>query len=229
MGIQVVRIEVDVHEPGCVWDELARLGAEVRRSQLPVGDYRCAHALVERKTVRDLHSTLSAGRLWGQLGRLRAAARHPILLVEGPALDEGSVSPAAIRGALLAAGEHGVSVVRSETEADSALWIYRIACRAARSKPAPDRPTYAQRPKSLTPNATAEAVLAAIPEISTMSARAVLGRFGSLEAVARATDADLTDVRGIGPARLRSLREALTHQHSDYRSRRSRERPGRAT
>lgn len=225
MGIQVVRVEVDVHEPYGIGDKLRLLGAQVETSSLLVGDYRCAHALVERKTVRDLHSTLAAGRLWGQLGRLRAAERHPILLVEGLVLDEGSVSPAAIRGALLAAGENGVTVVRSETEADTALWLYRVACREGRSLRSPDRPLYAQRPKRGTP----EAVLAAIPEISTVSARALLAHFGSVAAIVNAPDADLTAVAGIGPVRVRSLRESLNHPHYAYRSRRSRERPGRAT
>jgi ERCC4-type nuclease len=190
MGFQVVRIDVDVHEPAAVVDELRRLGTEVRVAPLPVADYRSGSALVERKTVRDLHLTLAAGRLWGRLGRLRAAGSRPFLLVEGASLD--------------AAG---------------------IAWRAARRSSSRDRPVYAQRPKP----STAEGVLAAVPGISTMSARALLGRFGSLQAIVNASDADLMEVQGIGPLRARNLRAAVTHQHVSYRSRRSRERPGRAT
>ncbi len=209
-----------MHEPERVRAELTRLGVEVLRHRLPIGDYRMEGAIVERKRVRDLHLTLVAGRLWGQLGRLRAAGGRPFLLVEGPSLDAGPISLAAIRGALLAAGENGVTVVRSETEVDSALWLHRIACRAARVRPSPDRPLYAQRPKV----ATAEAVLAAIPEISTVSARALLARFGTIAAIVEATDAELTDVSGVGPVRARRLREALTHPHYAYRSRQRRER-----
>ena len=225
MGIQVVRVEVDVHEPAAIVGELRRLGTEVRVAQLPVADYRSGFALVERKTVRELHLTLAAGRLWGQLGRLRAAGSRPFLLVEGASLDAGPISATGIRGALLAAAENGVPIVRSESRADSALWIHRIAWRAARRSSSRDRPVYAQRPKP----STAEGVLAAVPGISTMSARALLGRFGSLQAIVNATDADLRDVQGIGPVRARNLRAAITHQHVSYRSRRSRERPGRAT
>lgn len=121
MGIQVVRVEVDVHEPDHIRDELRRLGAETATLSLLIGDYRSGGSIVERKSVGDLHTSLTTGRLWGQLGRLRAAGMRPFLLVEGKALDAGPVSPAAIRGAMLAASEHGVTVVRSESEQDSAL------------------------------------------------------------------------------------------------------------
>ena len=221
----MVRIDADVHEPERIRTELSRLGVDVQRRRLAVGDYRVEGVFVERKTVRDLHLTLAAGRLWGQLGRLRAAGGRSLLLVEGMSLDAGPISPAGIRGALLAAGENGVTVVRSETEADSALWLYRIACRAGRQHPAPDRPVSSQRPKDATP----EAVLAAIPEISTVSARALLAHFGSVAAIVNAPDAELTAVPGIGPVRALRLRESLNHPHYAYRSRRSRERPGRAT
>ena len=221
----MVRIEVDVHEPTAVVDELRRRGTDVRVARLPVADYRSGPALVERKTVRDLHLTLAAGRLWGQLGRLRAAGSQPFLLVEGASLDAGPISANAIRGALLAAAAHGVPIVRSESRTDSALWIDRIASRAVRRSMTRDRPLYAQRPKP----STAEGVLAAVPGISTMSARALLGRFGSLQAIVNASDDELMEVQGIGPLRARNLRAAVTHPHVSYRSRRSRERPGRAT
>lgn len=220
MGTQVVRVDVDVHEPKAVDDELGRLGADVQRFRLLVGDYRSDGAIVERKTVRDLHLTLAAGRFWGQVGRLRTAGGTPYLLVEGESLDAGPLSPAAIRGALLAASENGVTVVRSESKTDSALWLYRIACRAARRRGPRDRPLYAQRPKAT----TAEAVLAALPGISTVTGRALLAHFGSIAAIVEATDAELSEVDGVGPIRARRIRETLTLPHSAYRSRRSRER-----
>jgi ERCC4-type nuclease len=217
MGIQVVRIDVDAHEPVTISSDLEKLGADVNVESLAVADYRTGKALVERKTVRDLHLTLAAGRLWGQLVRLRASGRRSFLLVEGPSLDAGPISPAAIRGALLAVAEQEVSVIRSATEADSALWLYRIACRTIR--PRRDRPLYAQRPKGRSP----EAVLAAIPGISTVIARELLDHFGSVAAVVKATDAELKDVDGIGPIRAQTIREALNLPQSAYHSRRSRE------
>jgi ERCC4-type nuclease len=222
MGSQSVSVVVDVHEPELIRQLLGRFEARVEVAPLPIGDYRAGRALVERKSVHDLHRTLAAGRFFGQLARLRAAADQAILLVEGLVLDAGPISPAAVRGALLAAAENDVTVVRSETLGDSALWIHRIACRTGRRQD-PGGPRYAPRPKSLGPNATSEAALAAIPGLSTVSARALLERFGSLERIVTATDVELADVYGIGPVRSQAIRAAVTHQHFASRSRRSRE------
>jgi ERCC4-type nuclease len=228
MGRQSVSVTVDVHEPDSIRELLGRLGATVEVDALAVADYRAGRVLVERKSVNDLHRTLAAGRFFGQLARLRAAADRAVLLVEGPALDAGAISPAAIRGALLAAAENDVTVVRSESLADSALWVYRIACRSTARVPA-GRARYAKRPRSLGPNATSEAALAAIPGVSAVSARALLQRFGSLERIVSATDAELTDVYGIGPVRSQAIRAAVTHRHVAFRSRQGRERPDLST
>ena len=59
------------------------------------------------------------------------------------------------------------TVVRSASQAYSALWLHRIACRTARDHAPRERPLYSQRPKRSPP----ESVLGAIPDISTASAR----------------------------------------------------------
>lgn len=204
--------------------ELETLGAAIEFCALPAGDYRAANGvLVERKWVRDLHRTLIEGRLWSQLGRLRSHAARAYLLVEGADLDAGPVSAAAIRGALLAASEQGIGVLRSTSPPDSALWLYRFAARAGRSRAATDRPLYAQRPKAHPPQLAPEAMLASVPTISRVSARALLTQFGTVTAVLRASPAELAAVRGIGPTRAARLTEVTERPHSAYRSRRSRE------
>src|SRR5438093_11372238 len=90
----VVVVTADVHELGSgVPKKLEELGAQVIRKRLPVGDYVVGQsAVVERKTVRGLHRSLAEGRLWSQLGRLRASATWPYLLLQGPDLGEVPVS-----------------------------------------------------------------------------------------------------------------------------------------
>ena len=65
-------------------------------------------------------------------------------------------------------------------------------------------------PRTTIPAASVpEAMLAAVPGISTVTARALLERFGSLAGVAAATDDVLLEVPGVGKERARALAEAL--------------------
>lgn len=131
-----------------------------------------ANTLVERKGVLDLHAAVPKGRIWPQLGKLRAACAFPYLLVEGSDLDRGPLHHNAVRGVCLAVIDQGIAVLRSGYQRDSALWIHRLAVRRQQLEPAAERPAYAQRPRPKPGDETAEALLASVPGISTSSARA---------------------------------------------------------
>lgn len=196
---RVARIVADTFERDSgVVEWLAARGVRVDIARLRAGDYDVGSGvLVERKTVVDLHLSLQRGRFWRQLGDLRASARFPCLLVEGPSLDDRTTTPDAIRGACLAVMRLGVMVIRSESAADSARWLRLLA---ARPSPPRDRPVYAQRVKRPREHA-GEAMLAAVPGISVVIARALLERFGSVSAVLAAGPDAWIAVRGVGPAR----------------------------
>lgn len=204
-----IRIIADIHERASgIPASLEVLGVEVELAPLPAGDYAVgAETLVERKSVLDMHGAILKGRLWPQLGKLRAESAFPYLLVEGRTLDRGPLHPNAIRGACLAAIDQGISLLRSDDRADSARWLHRLAVRCQREEDAPDRPLYSQRPKAPVGIETAEALLATVPGISTVSARALLLRFGSVMGVLQASVEELLSVRGIGPERARALDE----------------------
>jgi ERCC4-type nuclease len=211
-----VRIIVDVHErQSGIAETLAELGAEVEFASLPAGDYAVgADTLVERKRVLDLHGAVLKGRLWPQLGKLRAACAFPYLLVEGTDIDRGPLHHNAVRGVCLAAIDQGVALLRSGYQRDSALWIHRLAVRCQQVEPAAERPAYAQRPRPKPGAETAEALLASVPGISTSSARALLDRFGSVAAVVAADPAEWLEVPGIGPERARALEETFALRRS---------------
>ena len=77
------RIICDVHEVRSgVPADLARLGAELEIRSLARGDYVVAiDAIVERKAIADLHSSIVEGRFWAQMAKIRLA-RRPYLLIE---------------------------------------------------------------------------------------------------------------------------------------------------
>ncbi len=205
------RIVADVHEQKSgIPALLAALGAEVELAPLPAGDYAlAADTIVERKRVLDLHAAVTKGRVWAQLGKLRAACAFPYLLVEGTDIDRGPLSPNAIRGVCLAAIDQGIALLRSDTQRDSALWLHRLAVRCQRVEPVPDRPIYAQRTRPAPGRDAAEAVLAAAPGISVTSARALLAYFGSVAEVIEAGPQRWLEVSGIGPDRARLLEQTL--------------------
>ena len=138
------------------------LGVTVKRQLLRAGDYVCGpDTPVERKSVEDLHKTIAAGRFWAQMGRIRDAGRSPCLVIEGERPLRGLVGSDAIRGALLAASDLGIVVIRTDDTEDTARWLIRLAERRQKGR-IRDRPPYAQRPKRPREVSAAEAALAAV-------------------------------------------------------------------
>lgn len=179
-------------------DSLRELGVPTETRRLPAGDYIAGAAVVERKSIRDLHLSVINGTFWPQIGRLSRASRHPYLLVEGPDIDAGPLQPASVRGAIVAVGELGIRVIRSAGPADSAAWL-KILFERGRSRPRGPR-VYARAAAS-----PPEAMLAAIPGISAVSARALLAKFGSVAAVFDASLDELLSTSGVGPKRAQSI------------------------
>ena len=203
-----VPVGVDERERGSrVPSELERLGAWVRWVRLPAGDYALARGiLVERKTVADLHLTVADGRYWRQIGALSRRSMWRVVLIEGSRLGAGPIDAAAIRGVCLATSEQGVVLLRSEDALDSARWLLSLAHRPERRRR--DRPVYAQR-STRAHASVPEAMLAAVPGISTVTARALLCEFRTVAGITAAGPAAWTRVPGMGERRSRALWEAL--------------------
>jgi ERCC4-type nuclease len=175
---------------------------EVRR--LATGDYIAGSAVVERKSVRDLHCSIIEKRFWPQVGRLSRAARHPYLLVEGTDIDAGPLRPASVRGAILAVQELGIGFIRTDGPRDSALWLEILAGRTRSSR----------RRRVFAPHTspTPEGVLTAFPGISSSTARALLDHFGSVAAVFEADPSEWLSIRGVGPKRAQALIDMLAER-----------------
>lgn len=188
---------------------LERLGVRVEVVSLAAGDYAVGPAiLVERKSLPDLHQTILEGRFWRQIDKLRRAGEWPFLLVEGPHFDDGPIAPKALRGVCVGAIARGIRLIRTEHRHDSAMWLQALALRVGRTAPT-DRPVYSQRPAPNSATEAAEAMLAAVPGISTVCARRLLERFGTVAAVAAAGPHAWLEVPGIGADRARSLEETF--------------------
>ena len=207
----MLAITADVHEEASgVPRLLEQLGACVVRRQLEFGDYIVgAETVVERKSTLDLHTTIAAGRFWPQMGRLRAAASWPYLVIEGQRLWQGPIAADALRGLCLAASDLGIAVLRTDDADDTASWLHRLASRR-QAGATRNRPGYAQRPKRSSRVAPAEQALASAPGVSVATARSLLQRFGSLKRVLDADLAEWQTVPGVGVRRASAL-AAMIH------------------
>ena len=217
---------VDVFEQASgVPAALTRFDLRVMVEPLPAGDYQIgSEILIERKTVPDLHGSLGRNRLWAQLGRLRDAAAHPYLLIEGTDLDAGPRHPNAIRGALLAIADAGITLLWSRDPDDTALWINRLALRQARRQAKVQRPGPTFRPNEAPSLSDPRlGLLSAVPGISIGTARTLLDRFGSIQHLIAAGPEQWADVDGIGAVRAHALATTLladTTSDQDAASRR---------
>jgi DNA excision repair protein ERCC-4 len=183
-------------------DALVSRGVPVAAQRLGAGDYVLSDRLVvERKTGADLAASIKDRRLFEQIERLREAYAAVVLLVEG---DPVHIAERSWQGALGRALVTGVAVLRTADPDDSATWLARLhhlegkGPSEARGRPRTRRPTGDVR-------RVAEDVLGCLPGISTVGARRLLDRFGSLAAVFAADEEQLRTVAGIGPVRAGEL------------------------
>jgi ERCC4-type nuclease len=206
----------DVHEVRSgVPAQLAGLGAAVEIGALTRGDYLVAvNALVERKTIADLHSSIVKGRFWAQMAKIRVS-RRAYLMLEGRSLFGGPVADEALRGLCVAVADLGVTIIRTENARDTAAWLIEIAAGGA---PIRDRPVFAQRPQS-TDDPPAVVALSSAPGVSVETARSILARFETLTAVSQAHLDDLRRVPGVGAKKAEAIfglfheRQALTRSN----------------
>jgi DNA excision repair protein ERCC-4 len=187
---------------------LRELGADVVVGALTAGDYRIpSGTLVERKTVADLHRSVTTGRLWAQLEKLRRSANRAWLLVEGPKLDAGQPSEQGIRGALIAVIETGIPVLWSGSTGDSARWLLRLAART-RGSHAPG--VWIMRAPRRRQATAPVRLLCQVRGISPQVAARLLDRFGSIAAIARASEGELMTIEGVGRVRAETLVATLS-------------------
>jgi len=207
--VDEVTITVDVRERRSdVPARLAALGSPVSIVTLAVGDYAVGDRVIERKTVPDLHRSLVDRRLWSQVAALRRDPRRAYVLVEGDDLDQGPVSPRALRGALFKVIDNGIRLLRTASPEDTALWLHVLARQEQRRMEHRATVTTGRRPIVVSP----VGLLSAIPGISIDVAKALLRAFGSIAAIAAASQSDLQSIPGIGPERAAVLHNALAER-----------------
>jgi ERCC4-type nuclease len=185
-------------------------GAPAKCDRYVVGE----HTAIDRKTVPDFLQAIADKRLFVDAIDLAGSFATPVIVIEGEGLyDFRAFHPNAVRGALSALViQYGCSVVRTESEADTAGLIAMMATHEQQG--VPEVSLHPKRKAVSLPDMQRR-VVEMLPGVGLIGARVLLQRFGSVRRIALCTLAELQSVRGIGDRKARDIIHVL---RADYES-----------
>jgi len=209
-----IQIAVDHREAEDFDSLLKGMGASVKRTVLPVGDFICSARLaVERKTRSDFEQSIIDGRLFSQLPDLVSNYQRVVIIVEGEE-EEERINRNALLGAYGSIiADYGASLIFTEDIDESADIIFNLAKHEQVAKKQPMR-IYAKR-RTLTPSQQARAIIESLPMIGPKSAKALLNHFGTVKEIMQASERDIASVPGVGKKRAKLVRQTLAYQYNE--------------
>ena len=215
-----IKIFVDARERNSEISKILRRSADVKVSQLPVGDYILSDRVcVERKTVYDFVQSIIDKRLMQQASELSKNFAIPIIMVEGAQNMYGirQIHPNAIRGAIASlAVNFKISIIPTQNEEDTANLLYIIAKREQED----EERTVALRgeKKVMSMPEKQQFIVESLPNVSAVLARRLLEHFGSVQNVVNAGEFELKQVEGIGAVKAREIRQVVKSQYEKFKN-----------
>ncbi len=210
MKLDQLRIIVDEREKKSgIPDLLKAVGVNIEIKTLPVGDYIVApEIVVERKSIRDLISSIFDGRLFDQCNRLREHFQHPVILMEGDVdeIEEFTENPLVFYGALSSiALDFKIPVLPTPNATHTAKLLVSMSSR----KDATKGPFLKKIKKSSDLQRQQLSVLCSLPGVGEKLATRMLEKFGTPLQVLGASSVDLSKVEGLGKERAKKIKEML--------------------
>ncbi|MDG7007405.1 MAG: heavy metal resistance protein CzcA [Nitrososphaerota archaeon] len=206
------RVVADEREKASgVPDELSKLNVRVYFSTLPVADYVLNPELaIERKSVRDLVSSIYDSRLFYQASKLSAAYAKPFLLVEGDSKEVESLTKnlksfyGAIANVSLA---YGLRVLYTANPRETAMAIAELLAHA-RASPLARMPAEVP-PKSKSVHQQQLYLVSSLPGVGRKIAERLLSKYGTPRKVMGLTAGELAMTAGIGWKKAEKIKETL--------------------
>ena len=210
MNLENLRIVIDERErKSGIPDLLKSVGLNIEMKTLPVGDYIVApETVVERKSIRDLLSSVFDGRLFDQCSRLKEHFQNPIVLVEGNVdeIEEITDNPLIFYGAISAVViDFKIPIIPTPSAAHTAKLLVSLCSR----KDIPKGPYLKKIKKSSDLQKQQLSVLCSLPGIGDKFAVRMLQKFGTPLRVFTATTTELAKVEGLGDARAKKIKTML--------------------
>lgn len=241
--IQLSKLAMDRREPEAIFDKLVELGSPPDLVTLETGDYQfyvsndeCFEVLIERATWGNLLQKIKSGEIAAQIRRMvdgnsdnSIEKKIPILAVEGSINpnNDGTVSLSggyrpiktgwrlnSIRGFLLSAQLAGCYIIYTADRNDTAKTIVEIYEYFSKEDHEGLNRNYRTPVLTLKQPNVGEEILMGIPGVGLDTARALLGTFGSVEAVVGATEKELMTVEGVGKTKAKMIKGALTVKYA---------------
>ncbi|UCH71965.1 MAG: DEAD/DEAH box helicase [Thermoplasmatales archaeon] len=195
---------------------LAIKGTFVEPQQLDVGDYVLSSRIgIERKSVDDFLESLTGGKLFKQVAKLRDAYSRPMLILEGEGiLTKRNISHNAIFGSLASITvDFGIPILVTKDSSETADLLHVIASREQRE----DKKLVAVRGEktAMSKKERQQFIMEGLPNVSSVIAKRLLNHFGSIRDVANASEEELREVAGIGKNIATGIIEILNAQYLD--------------
>lgn len=209
MDVSGLRVIADERErKSGIPDLLSKIGVRTDIVTLRTGDYIVeSSTAVERKSVRDLVSSVADGRLRDQCERLSGEFKNPILVLEGAAEEiSGAVDNPFVFYAALARVviDFGISLIQTPDATHTAKLLVSLGAReGARAGAVPRK--VRKRPGAPLGDQQV-GVLCSVPGIGEQLASRLLARFGTPLGAFSATAAELAQVEGLSAASAKRLR-----------------------
>ena len=197
---------------------LHSMGFDVKLQNLEVADFVVSDRVaIERKSVDDfLESLINRQRdLFGQLINLRKSYSRPLLIIEGENLyGRRNVHPNAVRGAIASiVVDLSIPVIFTRDARETAELIAAIARREQELK---DREIALHTGKTkMTLKEQMEYIVSAISDIGPVIARNLLEHFGTIQAIANASEEELMKVPKVGKKTAEKIRRLMTTPYHD--------------
>ncbi len=210
MKLDKLRIVVDERErKSGIPDLLRAVGINIEMKTLPVGDYIVApETVVERKSIKDLISSVFDGRLFDQCNRLKENFQFPIILMEGnmDEINEITENPLIFYGAVSSIALDFKIPVIATPSADHTVKLLVSMCSR---KELPKGPFLKKIKKSNDIQKQQLVALSSLPGVGEKLAIRMLEKFGSPSKVFNASSTELAKVQGLGNARAKKIKKML--------------------
>jgi DNA excision repair protein ERCC-4 len=206
------RVVADEREKASgVPEELSKLNVRVYFSRLPVADYVLNPEIaVERKSVRDLVSSVYDSRLFYQAAKISAAYAKPFLLIEGDSKEVETLARnlRSFYGAIAnVAMAYGLGILYTANPRETAMAIAELL-NHARAKPLTGMPSELP-PKAKSVPQQQLYLVSSIPGVGRKLAEKLLSKYGTPRRIMSLTAGELALTHGIGWKRAEKIRAMM--------------------